>query len=239
MKRFQKFAAAAAGFLFAGFVLSGAATPRARQATAPINIPRVSVQHALKLDVSAPLASVRASSPSAASIPCFGLACGTSPQNQQTTEASAQEAPVISLAGAAVEQTSEGDRPALPVEASIDGLGVGFQGPQGNRGFYRNPSDNSLAVGPNDIVQIVNSQFAIFSKKGDRYPETGKVLYGPVPTNAFFHGFGGPCAQRASGDAVVRYDQLAHRWLVVMPIFFPIPAATPDQPAARRASRGA
>ena len=29
-----------------------------------------------------------------------------------------------------------------------------------------NPSDNSLAVGPNHIVQIVNSRMAIFTKKG-------------------------------------------------------------------------
>ena len=34
-----------------------------------------------------------------------------------------------------------------------------------------------------------------------------------------FKGFGGPCEARNNGDAVVRYDQLADRWLIVMPIF--------------------
>src|SRR4029453_12221772 len=34
-----------------------------------------------------------------------------------------------------------------------------------------------------------------------------------------FGGIGGVCEGRPNGDAVVRYDQLAARWLVVMPIF--------------------
>jgi hypothetical protein len=34
-----------------------------------------------------------------------------------------------------------------------------------------------------------------------------------------FAGMGGVCEARPNGDAVVRYDQLAGRWLVVMPIF--------------------
>ena len=51
----------------------------------------------------------------------------------------------------------------------------------------------------------------------------GKVLYGAVPTNTIFKGFGGVCEARNNGDAVVRYDQLAGRWLFVMPIFGRIP----------------
>ena len=46
--------------------------------------------------------------------------------------------------------------------ASFDGLGVGFDGPQGPS-FVRNPSDNSLAVGPDHIIQTVNSRLAIFT----------------------------------------------------------------------------
>lgn len=117
-----------------------------------------------------------------------------------------------------VEQTSHGTRPPAQLVASFDGLGFGFIGPQGNANF-RNPSDNSVAVGPDHIVQIVNSRTAIFTKKGRLFDTTGKVLYGPVPTNNVFRGFGGPCEARNNGDAVVRYDQLAKRWLIVMPIF--------------------
>jgi hypothetical protein len=74
---------------------------------------------------------------------------------------------------------------------------------------------------------------AIFTKKGKRFEATGKVLYGPAPTNTVFKGFGGACEDTNNGDAVVRYDQLADRWLIVMPIFRR-GAARPDQPQPGR-----
>ena len=80
-----------------------------------------------------------------------------------------------------MEQTEHGTKPPPELVASFDGLGVGFEGPQGTATF-RNPSDNSLAVGPDHIVQTVNSQMAIFTKKGAKFDTTGKVLYGPVNT---------------------------------------------------------
>jgi hypothetical protein len=117
-----------------------------------------------------------------------------------------------------VEQETHGSRPPARLVASFDGMGVGFVGPHGTAST-RNPSDNSLAVGRDHIVQLVNTRMAIFSKRGALFDSTGRVLYGPVPTNTVFRGFGGPCEQRNNGDAVVRYDQLADRWLIVMPIF--------------------
>lgn len=146
----------------------------------------------------------------------------------------AQDLRAHALAGGLpLEQTTAGARPALPLVAAFDGLGHGlFTG----AAPPRNPSDNSLAVGPDHIMQTVNSQVAVFSKQGAKYATTGQVLYGPVTTNAFFAGFGEVCGSRPNGDAVVRYDQLAQRWLVVMPIFrravTPQPAgpATPSSP---------
>ncbi len=131
-----------------------------------------------------------------------------------------------------VEQRSPGTGPAPALVASFDGLGVGFQGPQGP-GFGGNPSDNTLAVGPDHIVQIVNTRMAVFTKKGRRFQETGRALYGAVPTNNVFRGFGGACEQHDNGDAVIRYDQLADRWLLVMPIFTRLPYR-PDQPTGTR-----
>src|SRR5581483_6317887 len=90
-----------------------------------------------------------------------------------------------------------------------------------------NPSDNSLAVGPHHVVQTVNTRIAVFDKGG-------KVLYGPAPTNTVFKGFGGQCEARNNGDAVVRYDQLANRWLIVMPVFARGPARS-DQPPVWKA----
>ena len=138
--------------------------------------------------------------------------------------------PVAMQQSANVEQLAQGSSAAATISASFDGLGIGFDGPQG-AGRSGNPSDNSLAVGPDHIVQIVNSRMAIFTKKGAKYDTTGKVLYGSVSTNNVFRGFTGTCDARNNGDAVVRYDQLADRWLIVMPIFSRA-AARPDQPVA-------
>ena len=127
-----------------------------------------------------------------------------------------------------VEQTDPGTKPPPEIVAAFDGLGEGFEGPQG-RATLRNPSDNSLAVGPDHIVQIVNSRMAVFTKKGARFETTGRVLYGPVPTNNVFRDFG-VAAKINNGDAVVRYDQLADRWLIVMPIFRRLPPRPVEPP---------
>lgn len=136
---------------------------------------------------------------------------------------------------AAVEQTAMGAKDAPQIIASFDGLGVGFQGPHGfSRGG--NPSDNSIAVGPDHVVVTVNSQMAVFTKRGEKFSETGRVLYGPVNTGNVFKDCGG--CDRNNGDAVVRYDQLADRWLIVMPIFSRLPA-TENEPEAGKAGEPA
>jgi hypothetical protein len=127
-----------------------------------------------------------------------------------------------------VEQTVPGERPTAEIVASFDGLGHGFQGPQGTAAL-RNPSDNSLAVGPDHIVQTVNSKMAVFTKKGKKFDTTGRVLYGPVNTGNVFRGFG-DFGDLNNGDAVVRYDQLADRWLIVLPIFRRLPFPKNDPP---------
>lgn len=192
----------------------------------------VLVHHAIKFDVSRPLGSQREPNDGTALPDCEGAACGTSPGSSAEDNDSIasqqrrpdepipppEPPPTLSPAGIAVEQTSQGTRPAVPLLESFDGLGSGFEGPQGTTNF-RNPSDNSLAVGPDHIVQIVNSRIAIYSKRARKYDKSGTVLYGPVTTKSVWTGFGGVCEARNNGDAVVRYDQLAGRWLIVMPIF--------------------
>ena len=134
------------------------------------------------------------------------------------------------IPGSGIEQTEQGSLPAAQIVASFDGLGVGLQGPHG-RWEGRNPSDNSLAVGRDYVFQIVNTRMAVFKKSGE-------IVYGPVPTNTIFKGFGGACEAHNNGDAVVRYDQLADRWLIVMPIFTRS-AERPDQPPEWKASEHA
>jgi len=223
VKRPEKTSAAAAiGIVAAVLLFAGAGALRAGGQQGEIKTGAVIVHRAAKFDLSPPLSALRGSAAANNAPDCEGEACGTSPgdaggeQEQKPEEVA--PVPVITEAGAAVEQKTQGKRPAMPLPESFDGLGSGFTGPQGAATF-RNPSDNSLAVGLDHIVQIVNTRIAVYSKKGARYDKTGTVIYGPVATNAIFSGFGGACEARDNGDAVVRYDQLARRWLVVMPIF--------------------
>jgi len=214
-------AAAVAGALLGMLFASGAAL-RSRGQQSEVRTGAVSVHRATRFDVSPPLRLLRDSGATDDAADCEGVGCGSSPEDpdadQEQKPVEVAPAPVISAAGAAVEQRTQGKRSAVSLLESFDGLGSGFEGPQGTA-MLRNPSDNSLAVGPDHILQIVNTRIAVYSKKGARYEKTGTVIYGPVPTNAIFTGFGGACEARDNGDAVVRYDQLAKRWLIVMPIF--------------------
>ena len=253
MSQLQKiFCAAAVAilFTFAGFLFAEPFFAKSNAVASPQGPERAAVEpvivhRAAKFDVSAPLATLRGNDSKAYDVDCKGAACGTSPgnpdedadadpdadQDQQQKPEEPVPPTVITPEGAAVEQTSQGTRAPIPLVESFDGLGEGFVGPQGT-GMFRSPSDSSLAVGPDHIFQIVNSRIAVYSKKGKKYDKTGTVIYGAVPTNAIFKGFGGVCDARNSGDAVVRYDQLANRWLVVMPMFSRIgPGEFPEAPA--------
>jgi hypothetical protein len=217
----------------------GAGSALGREAsTSRPQVDSVVVHRAIKFDLSRPLYSEPNSGSSLEPAACRSSACTAPVDESDPPQPSPAGKPTIPPAARAVEQTSQGKRPAVPRMESFDGLGAGFQGPQGTARF-RNPSDNSLAVGPNHIVQIVNSRLAVYTKKGAEYQETGKVLYGPVATDSVFAGFGGPCETHNNGDAVVRYDQLAGRWLIVMPIFRPLPRnGTSGSAAAQMADHG-
>jgi hypothetical protein len=70
------------------------------------------------------------------------------------------------------------------------------------------PSDSNLAVGPNDIVEVVNVQFAVYSK-------TGATLAGPTNIQSLLAPVGGVCSGTV-GDPVVLYDRQADRWVISM-----------------------
>jgi hypothetical protein len=90
---------------------------------------------------------------------------------------------------------------------NFDGIGQGFTGKSGTFVVSSAPPDTNGAVGPNHYVQIVNQSFGVFSK-------AGASLYGPVPTNTLWAGFGGGCQTNNDGDATVVYDRAADRWII-------------------------
>lgn len=202
----------------------------------------VTVHVAVAHDVSAPLTAIGSVGARAAGqtdigdVPLHALAPDRDEQEGADTVVPPPRI-VVPVGSARIEQRYQGARQPATTVASFAGLGADFVGPQGNTPM-RNPSDNSLAVGPNHIVQIVNSRMAIFTKRGREFGANGKPLYGPVETNNVFKGFGGACESNNNGDAVVRYDQLADRWLIVMPIFTRLPLRK-DEPAQPKAGESA
>jgi hypothetical protein len=113
-------------------------------------------------------------------------------------------APSASPASAPFVQTSTAPRTAqsASVGANFEGAGIGLAG------FVLTgaPPDPTIAVGPNHIVQWVNSMFVIFNK-------SGTVLAGPANGNTLFTGFGGLCETTNRGDPLVAYDKMADRWI--------------------------
>jgi hypothetical protein len=96
-------------------------------------------------------------------------------------------------------QTSRG--PAMNVTAGTDFEGMRMQ----NGGYV--PSDNSIAVGPNHIVETVNSTYTIYNK-------SGAAVLGPNSLAAVWAGLGGACASGGGGTPAVEYDQAADRWII-------------------------
>jgi len=94
--------------------------------------------------------------------------------------------------------------------ANFDGVGQGFRGPAGTFVVNSAPPDTNAAVGPNHIVETVNTDLAVFNK-------SGTVLLGPVPINTLWSGGTNPiatCANNNDGDPVVSYDRISDRWII-------------------------
>jgi hypothetical protein len=106
-----------------------------------------------------------------------------------------------------VVQSAPGVGSAPTLGTGFDGIGQGFTGPAGTFSVTGAPPDTNAAVGSTQVVEIVNTAFAVFSK-------TGTVLFGPAATNTLWSGFGGSCQTTNDGDGVVRYDSLAGRWVI-------------------------
>ena len=109
-----------------------------------------------------------------------------------------------------------GPRPAVipgqtdPVVQRTEGplvnatIGLNFDG-QGADGVA--PPDTNGAAGATQFVQWVNLVFNVYDRV------TGVKLAGPFAGNQFWAGFGGDCETHNDGDPIIKYDQLADRWV--------------------------
>jgi hypothetical protein len=106
-------------------------------------------------------------------------------------------------------QTSSGPLVSASVGLNLLGVGNGFPG----YSVPDAPTDVNLAVGDTQVVQWVNTSYAVFNKT------TGAVVAGPIEGNALWAGFGGPCQTNNDGDIIVLFDKVAHRWLMAQNVF--------------------
>jgi hypothetical protein len=175
---------------------AGAAGASARQSSAaqnpqPTSDPVAAVHH----DVSQPLTDL---APAPA---------GPGDQKKEKGPKHGPPVPASSSAPDPVLQSTPGTAAAPALGLGFEGIGAGFHGPAGTFSVDSAPPDPNGAVGPNHFVEIVNESFAVFNK-------SGTPVYGPVPTNTLFSGFGGGCQANDDGDATVEYDKLAGRWII-------------------------
>jgi hypothetical protein len=103
--------------------------------------------------------------------------------------------------------TAEQLAPDTPIGVT---MGLSFPGiGKGDYGYSPDvaSSDTTLAVGATQVVQWVNTDFAVFDKT------TGAIIFGPIDGYALWNGFGGGCQANNDGDPMVQWDQIAQRWV--------------------------
>ena len=110
----------------------------------------------------------------------------------------------LSNAGGKINSSNLPTNNKIPNEAFV-GIGEGL-------GDYKvttlNPNVNG-SVGLTQYVQVVNYAIGIFDKN------TGKIYSGfPKASNVLWKGFGGQCESEIGKYAIVKYDQLAKRWVI-------------------------
>lgn len=195
-------AVVAVAALVVTLVTPGSATAAARAGAAAPRGPKPVVTSALRNDTSAPLrATARRNAQlyaqearKRAVAPLRELA------TRQLPKAEGAPAPTGARKGSARVQA------AAPVRGLMPDFAADFEGVDNIDGVL--PPDTNGDVGGDYYVQWVNLHFQVFDKN------TGASLLGPLPGNALWDGFGGPCQDENWGDPIAQYDHLADRWMM-------------------------
>lgn len=107
-----------------------------------------------------------------------------------------------------VEQISPGAPASISIGLNLLGVGNGFPG-------YSDPQyppDSNAAVGDTQVVEWVNTSYAVFDK------HSGTILAGPLDGNSLWGPLGGLCSS-AWPDVIAQWDRRAHRWLLTQNVY--------------------
>lgn len=110
-------------------------------------------------------------------------------QNGQNQNQNQNQDPVL--------QNSNGPKSAHANGPQFPGIGA--------NGFA--PSDSNMAIGPNNIVEIVNVRWAVYDRSGNIAAGWPKTL------GSIWSAMGGICTSNG-GDPIAEYDKMADRWLL-------------------------
>ena len=108
---------------------------------------------------------------------------------------------------AAYTQTATYQPLGAPIGANFGALGIGTPGYT----ISGAPPDTTLAVSPTQIVQWVNTEFAVYTKTGVPLLPTpgflpGNAIWSALPAASL-------CRNFNQGDPIVQYDRIAQRWI--------------------------
>jgi hypothetical protein len=183
-----------------GFLASAQETP-----AQPSVLTNPDVNHPVRFDVSRPLRDMATEVSS--QVGFHEASPVRHPKLQQLMEAARRGGKPVK--DGALQTSTIGPLVSATIGLNLLGVGNGFTGytvPDA-------PPDVNLAVGDTQVVQWVNVSYAVFNKT------TGGVIAGPIAGNAFWSGFGGGCQTSNSGDPIIQWDKIAHRWLALQNVF--------------------
>src|SRR5262245_56060821 len=175
-----------------GFALAGGAATAAPTTTITGGSPVFS--NAVAFDVSRPFSEL-------ATIP------GPARDAETGDDVDPGDGPYVPDAG----HTDDGALQSTTGSAAISGPITSFDGLSSldnfnTFGFRVNPPDPNSAVGPNNIVETVNLNWAAYTKTGTKLVSAS--------LGSLWAGFSLHDCTDESGDPVVMYDQVADRWIL-------------------------
>ncbi len=169
---------------------------------------------AVYMDVSPPLRDLIASQP----VSPFGYQLASphlNPKLQKQLQYAAQQG----VSNSKAEENAAAQLLA-PVSATVGvnvlGVGIGFHSytppdaPTDSNGASGDWPGNQANA---QVVEWVNVSYAIFNKA------TGAYIAGPISGQSLWSGFAGNCSASNSGDIIVQFDKMAHRWILFQPRF--------------------
>jgi len=192
--------------------------PEAAQQTAthPQVLRNAIVNESSQSDVSAPLAALVNS----ASVQP-GVRAMHAPIKPKLTQLTGAQ-PSRAAGTASTVQPLSSELVSAPLISASKGLGFEGVGQIGDAldcpsvaGFAVVPPDTNAAVGDTQVVQWVNTCYAVFDKF------SGALIAGPFAGTNFWTGFGGGCEADNDGDIIIQWDKANHRWLASQNDFGP------------------